>query len=73
HQGSSIGDFMAKIRINHAKSIMGGESLGDEDIAERVGFSDGRHLRGIFKRYEGMTTADYRRTLRSSSNKEFSL
>jgi AraC-like DNA-binding protein len=47
-------------RCKHATELLTGTNLSINEIAERLGFSEGRALRRAFKRWTGRTAAEYR-------------
>lgn len=56
----NIKEYLSKIRIKHAKSIMDNEEIDEALLAARVGYSDVRHFRSIFRRYEKMLPIEYK-------------
>ena len=64
--GVTIGEFVRKLRIEHAcAELMKGE-LPLTAIALQAGFVDQSHFSKVFKLYVGMTPHKYRNIVRSS-------
>jgi len=64
--GVTIGEFVRKLRIEHAcAELMKGE-LPLTTIALQAGFADQSHFSKVFKLYLGMTPHKYRNIARSS-------
>jgi len=49
------------VRCKHATDLLTGTDMSINEIAERLGFSEGRALRRAFKRWTGSTADKYRR------------
>ena len=62
--GMSATEYLSRIRLHLAMQLMGETSLSLADIAERVGVSDERQLRRLWKRFEADTPAQWRRQQR---------
>jgi AraC family transcriptional regulator len=64
--GVTIGEFVRRLRIEHAcAELMNGE-LPLAAIATQAGFADQSHFSKVFKLYVGMTPHKYRKLVRSS-------
>src|SRR5262249_39641084 len=64
--GVTVGEFVRKLRIEHAcAELMKGQSALAE-IALQAGFVDQSHFSKVFKTYIGTTPARYRSTVRGS-------
>jgi AraC-like DNA-binding protein len=60
--GQSPNEYLIRTRINNAKSLLlhaGNMNVGD--IAREVGFADNSHFFAIFKKYERLSPAKYRK------------
>ena len=64
--GVTIGEFVRKLRIEHACGELMKRDLPLTAIALEAGFVDQSHFSKVFKLYVGMTPANYRRTICSS-------
>jgi AraC-like DNA-binding protein len=64
--GVTVGEFVRKLRIEHAcaELMKGGFPLAE--IALRAGFVDQSHFSKVFKSYVGTTPGNYRRIVRRS-------
>jgi AraC-like DNA-binding protein len=58
--GTSYQALVDTARCKHATELLTGTNMSINEIAERLGFSDGRALRRAFKRWTGGTAAKYR-------------
>jgi len=47
--GISVAEYHNAIRLEHARSLLANRSLTVEDVAQRCGLSDARHLRRLWK------------------------
>lgn len=55
-------EYIAKRRIQAAKEILSGTGAPIEEISERVGFCTSSYFCKLFKRYEGITPTQFRRS-----------
>ena len=61
HLGMNIKEYITKLRVSKAKELMQNEGiLSDEILSSLIGYSDVRHFRNVFKRYEGILPSEYR-------------
>jgi transcriptional regulator GlxA family with amidase domain len=58
--GTSYQALVDMARCKHAIDLLTSTSMSINEIAERLGFSEGRALRRAFKRWTGWTAAKYR-------------
>jgi AraC-like DNA-binding protein len=58
--GTSYHALVDMVRCKHATDLLTGTDMSISEIAERLGFSEGRALRRAFKRWTGWTAAKYR-------------
>lgn len=61
--GMTLIDFISKVRIDRAKSLLNNEAFSIAQIAQEVGFSDQSYFTKVFKRIEGCTPKAFRVTL----------
>lgn len=61
--GLNWSEYLGKMRINNAKLLLQNPSLRVAKIAEMVGFQDEKYFSKVFKKMEGITPAEYRKTL----------
>jgi len=57
--GFTVHDYLSIIRLKHAKILL----LGDDPIkciAEKIGFKTHSHFGQFFRKYTGLTPAEYR-------------
>jgi AraC family transcriptional regulator len=64
--GVTIGEFVRKLRIEHACAELVKRKIPLTEIATQAGFADQSHFSKVFKSYVGMTPHKYRNTVRSS-------
>lgn len=64
--GTTIGEFVRKLRIEHACAQLHKEDLPLSAIALQAGFADQSHFSKVFKLYVGMTPREYRTVIRGS-------
>ncbi|MCZ8517732.1 helix-turn-helix domain-containing protein [Paenibacillus filicis] len=66
HQGQNLSDYIAQIRLQHAKRFLKDPSLPISEIAALVGYASDIAFIRFFKKYEGITPGKYRETIRLS-------
>ncbi len=54
-------EYLARRRLQTAKELLRDTEEAIADIARRSGYSDAGYFSTVFKKYEGMTPADYRK------------
>jgi AraC family transcriptional regulator len=59
----TIGDYVQKLRVAHATSLLEDKELPLCDIAYQCGFADQSHFTRVFKRRAGVTPGAYRSSL----------
>ena len=64
--GITIGEFVRRLRIEHACAELNKNDLPLSAIALQAGFADQSHFSKVFKAYVGMTPRDYRTLVRGS-------
>ncbi|MCR2805218.1 response regulator [Paenibacillus soyae] len=57
----NVSDYIAGIRMNRAKELLGNRSLKISQVAEQVGFQDEKYFSKVFKKWTGCTPNDYRK------------
>lgn len=60
HYGSSVGEYLRKVRIEYACRELMGSNVAVANIASAAGFADQSHFSRTFKRFCGMTPGRYR-------------
>jgi AraC family transcriptional regulator len=61
--GCNLGEYIRKMRIEKALSLLPAKDLSLTDIAYRCGFADHSHFIRCFKQIEGATPSEFRRIL----------
>ncbi|MCQ6557773.1 helix-turn-helix domain-containing protein [Paenibacillus mendelii] len=59
--GENFLDFLAEVRIQHAKRWLLEQSDSIQNIGERVGYVNAATFRRVFRRVEGISPMDYRK------------
>lgn len=59
--GYSPSDYLAMVRVNHAKPLLKSMQVPITEIAERAGFAEHRAMLAAFKKYCGVTPTEYRK------------
>ena len=65
--GTSYQTLLDEVRRDHAHECLVGSNMTMESISEHLGFSDVRSFRRAFKRWTGVTPAEFRRIRRAQS------
>jgi YesN/AraC family two-component response regulator len=60
--GMSLLDYINKIRVSKAKQLLKEQKLNISEAALQVGYSDTRSLIRMFKKYEGITPGQYKKS-----------
>ena len=55
-------DYINQIRVRRATALLGSGSLSVQQIAEQCGFSDGNYFSRIFKKINGTSPNEYRKS-----------
>jgi AraC-like DNA-binding protein len=63
--GLTFTDYLARTRIERAKNLLLNPNVRVSEVAYDCGFISLTHFNRIFKRVEGKSPTNYRRTLRS--------
>jgi AraC family transcriptional regulator len=64
--GVTVGEFVRRLRIEHACAELSKKDVPLSTIAVQAGFADQSHFSKVFKSYVGMTPREYRTLVRSS-------
>jgi len=64
--GMTVGEFVRRLRIEHACTELKKEDLPLSTIALQAGFADQSHFSKVFRSYVGMTPREYRTVVRGS-------
>ena len=56
----NISDYLVKIRMNKAKSLLKNSQLKSYEISNMIGYKDDKYFRKVFKKTEGITPNEYR-------------
>lgn len=59
--GTTISNYMNKIRIDISKSLIINYDLSVKEVAYSCGFSDEKYFMKVFKKQEGMTPSQYKK------------
>ena len=64
--GITVTDYINKVRVRQASVLLRG-SLSVQQVAEQCGFTDGNYFTRIFKKINGMSPNEYRKSLKVPS------
>lgn len=59
----SFTDYVTSFRLNKAKALLQNRNLKLNQIADMIGIPDVKYFSKVFKKHEGMTPSEYRKTL----------
>lgn len=62
-KGTAFKEYLTQIRIEHAKELLKKSNYRQSEIAVMVGYNDTKHFSKIFRKYVGITTAEYRKLM----------
>lgn len=65
-----VNDYIISCRIGKACELLAGTDMTAKDISESVGYLDSRYFYTLFKKKVGMTTDEYRRSMRREVGNE---
>jgi len=60
HTGVTITEYVTKVRIDHASTLLAYTREPVRDIARKVGITDVQYFSRLFKRLTGLTPTQYR-------------
>ncbi|MDR1598323.1 MAG: response regulator [Oscillospiraceae bacterium] len=69
NMGTTFLEYLTSLRMDKAKAFLRESDLRSADIAERIGYTDARYFRYLFKRYAGMPPREYREGVRNGAGK----
>lgn len=58
--GKTLVEYIQAVRLDHAKELLKDPSLSISDVAEQVGYGDGKYFAQVFKRATGVTPSAFR-------------
>ena len=62
HFGTTINSYLQQCRITHAKRLLRFSRLSIEEIASTCGIEDPNYFSRLFKKIEGISPGDFRRS-----------
>ncbi len=68
YTGYTFSNYLMKVRIDAAKSLLSDTDLAIKEIVKKVGFEDYNYFNRIFKRMEGIPPAQFRSVFRQASS-----
>ncbi|MGF9700328.1 response regulator transcription factor [Paenibacillus sp. MABNR03] len=66
--GLNWSEYLGKLRINNAKLLLQNPSLRIVKISEMVGYQDEKYFSKVFKKMEGITPGEYRKSLTEANS-----
>ena len=64
--GSSLHEYLLKVRLNHASYLILNTDMPLKAIPEQVGFNSYPHFSNYFKQYFGLSPEEYRKNVKNS-------
>lgn len=61
--GASFTDYLTDVRLQHAQILLASSSLSINEIAGRIGISNGNYLCTLFKKKYGLAPSEYRKEI----------
>jgi len=61
--GCTYAEYLTKVRIERAKSLLSNPSLSIGEIGEKVGYHDPNYFSRVFRKVVGVSPSDYRQAL----------
>ncbi|MDD4797813.1 MAG: AraC family transcriptional regulator, partial [Eubacteriales bacterium] len=61
--GITFIEYLTRIRIEQAKSLLGDKALSVQSVANKVGYDDASYFSKVFKKNTGLTPNSYRKNL----------
>lgn len=58
--GYNVSEYIARVRLTHARRLLEGSTMSIMEVAENVGFSSLNHFDKMFKKDHGMTPTQYK-------------
>ena len=68
HLGKTFSAYLQELRLEHARSLLQTTSQTVSEIAKRVGYGDVGYFCRVFRRCQGCSPAQYRRTYRMGND-----
>lgn len=66
--GLTIFQYLTKVRLKHAKSLLKNSDLFISEISEKTGFSDPNYFSYVFSKAEGISPREYRKKSKPNIN-----
>ncbi|MFF2887267.1 response regulator [Paenibacillus sp. NPDC057967] len=66
--GEGVIDYITRVRIDRAKSLLRGTELRSGEISQRVGIPDSKYFSKLFKKMTGVTPSEYREAVHAASH-----
>ena len=67
--GKSFLNYVTEVRMENAKDLLTRTNMPNEQIAEKVGYTNVTYYYKVFKRYSGVTPFEYRTKYKCSTQK----
>ncbi|MEX1670083.1 AraC family transcriptional regulator [Zhongshania guokunii] len=69
HEGASYRALSQQLRLDLAQQYLADDSLGLDQLAEKLGYSEAANFSHAFKRWSGMTPGEYRLSCKHANSK----
>jgi len=60
--GYNLSDYITKIKMEHAKYLLGTGEFKNYEISDRLGYSTADYFCRLFKNYTGYTPSEYKKS-----------
>ena len=71
YTGISFSEYLNRVRLRKALSMISDKTIGIEEVAERVGFACSGCMSKVSKKYCGKTPQEFRKTLANNKEAQF--
>lgn len=61
HTGQNFSEYLSEVRMEEAKLLLRTSQLSIMEISEKIGYSDSKYFRKLFKKLTGIKPSDYRK------------
>lgn len=65
--GMTFSEALNTTRMEHAREMLSDTRLSVGDISEKIGYSSLRYFSDVFRKYEGLSPSEYRKSLNNTS------
>ena len=62
--GTAFKEYLTRVRMEAAKELLRKTGFRQAEVAARTGYHDVKHFARVFKKYVGISAAEYRKLMR---------